>query len=80
MISTQEMKQLEDNCGIPKVVLMENAGRGIAEILKEKFDLKDKKSLLFLIMETMEEMVLLLLDIYAMMQKLMFHLLGIIQS
>ena len=46
MISTQEMKQLEDNCGIPKVVLMENAGKAIYNVLKEKFDLKDKKILI----------------------------------
>lgn len=46
MISTQEMHDLENNCGIPKVVLMEYAGRGIAKILKEKFDLKDKKILI----------------------------------
>lgn len=46
MISTQEMKQLEDNGCIPKVALMENAGRGIAKILKGKVDLKDKKILI----------------------------------
>ncbi|GAG44238.1 unnamed protein product, partial [marine sediment metagenome] len=46
MISTQEMKQLEDSCGIPKIVLMENAGKAIHEILKEKFDLKDKRILI----------------------------------
>ena len=43
MISTQEMRQLEDNCGIPKVILMENAGKAIYDILKEKSNLKDKK-------------------------------------
>ena len=43
MISTQEMKQLEDNCGISKGVLMENAGRGIAKALQDKFDIKNKK-------------------------------------
>ena len=46
MITTQEMKQLEDNCGIPKAILMENAGKGIASILKEKFDIKNKKILI----------------------------------
>ncbi|MFH0868109.1 MAG: NAD(P)H-hydrate epimerase [Candidatus Woesearchaeota archaeon] len=46
MISTQEMRQLEDNCGIPKIVLMENAGKGIAKVLNEKFDLKDKRILI----------------------------------
>ena len=45
MISTQEMKQLEDNCGIPKAVLMENAGKAVYDVLKEKFSLKDKKIL-----------------------------------
>ena len=45
MITSQEMRQLEDNCGIPRIVLMENAGRGIAKILKEKFDLKNKRIL-----------------------------------
>lgn len=46
MITIQEMKQLEDNCEIPKVVLMENAGKGIVKVLKEKFDMKDKKILI----------------------------------
>jgi len=47
MISTQEMKQLEENCGIPKLQLMENAGRGIYNTIKEKFpDLKDKRILI----------------------------------
>ena len=46
MITTQEMRQLENNCGIPKIVLMENAGKGIAKILKEKFDVKNKRILI----------------------------------
>ncbi|MBU89900.1 NAD(P)H-hydrate epimerase [Candidatus Woesearchaeota archaeon] len=46
MISIQEMKQLEDNCGIPKVVLMDNAGKAIYNALKEKFELKDKRILI----------------------------------
>ena len=46
MISTQEMKSLEDNCGISKLILMENAGKAIYNVLKEKFDLKDKKILI----------------------------------
>lgn len=46
MITTEEMKQLEDNCGIPKLTLMENAGRGIYKILKEKTELKNKKILI----------------------------------
>src|SRR3989338_10740754 len=45
MISTQEMRELEDSSGIPKSVLMENAGRAVYETLKEKFSLKDKKIL-----------------------------------
>lgn len=36
MISTQEMRQLEDNCGIPKAILMENAGKAVYHILKKK--------------------------------------------
>lgn len=46
MLSTQEMKELEDNSGMPKSVLMENAGRASYKILKEKFELKDKKILI----------------------------------
>lgn len=46
MISTQEMRHLEDNCGIPKAVLMENAGEAVYNVLKEKFGLKDKKILI----------------------------------
>ena len=46
MISTQEMRQLEDNCGIPKVILMENAGKTVYNILNEKFSLKDKNILI----------------------------------
>ena len=46
MITVQEMKKLEDNCGIPKVELMEYAGRGIYEILRKKFILKNKKILI----------------------------------
>ena len=46
MITTHEMKQLEDNCGIPKIVLMENAGKAVYNVLKEKFDLKNKRILI----------------------------------
>ncbi len=46
MITTPEMKSLEDNCGIPRIVLMENAGKAIYNVLKEKIDLKDKKILI----------------------------------
>ena len=46
MVTTKEMKNLEDTCGIPKIVLMENAGQGIFNVLKEKFDLKNKRILI----------------------------------
>jgi len=46
MITVEEMKKLEDNCGIPKVELMEYAGRGIYEVLRKKFILKNKKILI----------------------------------
>jgi len=45
MITIEEMKQLEESCGTPKIVLMENAGKAVYKILKEKFDLKDKRIL-----------------------------------
>jgi len=35
MITTEEMKKLEDNCGVSKLQLMENAGRGIFKTIKE---------------------------------------------
>jgi len=47
MISVNEMRQLEENCGISKLQLMENAGRVIYKTLKEKFpNLKDKRILI----------------------------------
>lgn len=46
MITSTQMKKMEDSCGIPKLQLMENAGRGVFNVLKEKFDLKDKKILI----------------------------------
>src|SRR3989338_8312083 len=46
MISTEEMRELEDNCGIPKAVLMENAGKAVCNILNEKLSLKDKNILI----------------------------------
>jgi len=46
MISTQEMKLLEESCGISKIALMENAGKAIYDVLKEKFVLKGKKILI----------------------------------
>ena len=46
MITTKEMRDLEDNCGIPKITLMENAGKGIFQVMKKRFpDLKTKKIL-----------------------------------
>ena len=45
MITTSEMRNLEDNCGIPKIKLMEYAGKGIYDILRKKFVLKNKKIL-----------------------------------
>lgn len=45
MISSKEMKELEDKSNLSKIELMENAGKGIYEILKNKFDLKNKKVL-----------------------------------
>lgn len=47
MISAQEMREMEENSGIPKIELMENAGKGVYEALKERFsDIKDKKVLI----------------------------------
>lgn len=46
MISTVEMKALEDNSGISKIILMENAGISIYNVIKEKFELKDKRILI----------------------------------
>ena len=46
MITTQDIKSLEDSCGIPKIMLMENAGKAVAQVLQEKLDLKDKRILI----------------------------------
>ena len=47
MISTKEMKELEDSCGISKVTLMGNAGMGIYKIINERFtELKGKRILI----------------------------------
>ena len=46
MITSQEMKVLEEKSGIPRATLMENAGRKVAEILREKIGIKDKKILI----------------------------------
>lgn len=45
MISVGEMRELEKSCGIPISALMENAGRGVAEILNKKLDIKNKRIL-----------------------------------
>ncbi|MBI2660471.1 bifunctional ADP-dependent NAD(P)H-hydrate dehydratase/NAD(P)H-hydrate epimerase, partial [Candidatus Woesearchaeota archaeon] len=45
MISSQEMRALEKENDIPRAILMENAGKGIYNSIKENFDLKDKKIL-----------------------------------
>src|SRR3989344_2801196 len=45
MISSQEMRDLELQSQIPRLVLMENAGRGVYNILKQKLGLKNKKVL-----------------------------------
>ena len=46
MISSQGMKILETESGIPRAILMENAGRAIYHVIKQRFDLKDKKILM----------------------------------
>lgn len=45
MISSQDMKLLEAKSSIPRSVLMENAGRAVYQVIKQRFDLKDKKIL-----------------------------------
>jgi NAD(P)H-hydrate epimerase len=45
MISSQEIKELEEKSAIPKRVLMENAGKAVYLAIKQRFDLKDKKIL-----------------------------------
>ena len=45
MISTSEMRILEEQSGIPRIALMENAGRVVYETLKQKIDLIGKKIL-----------------------------------
>ena len=46
MITAQEMLELEQNCGIPVGILMEKAGKEISEVLRKKFDIKNKKILI----------------------------------
>lgn len=45
MISSQGMLDLEAKSNIPVQVLMENAGRAIYQVIKQRFDLKNKKIL-----------------------------------
>ena len=45
MISSHDMRVLEEKSGIPRSVLMENAGKAVYESIKEKLDLKDKRIL-----------------------------------
>jgi len=42
MISAEEMRVLEKGSGLPVSMLMENAGKGVADALKEKIDIKNK--------------------------------------
>jgi len=39
------MKLLESESGIPRINLMENAGRSVYNVIRQRFDLKDKKIL-----------------------------------
>ena len=45
MISSQEMRILEAKSSIPRAMLMENAGKAVYQVIKQRFDLKDKKIL-----------------------------------
>jgi ADP-dependent NAD(P)H-hydrate dehydratase / NAD(P)H-hydrate epimerase len=45
MISSQDVKKLEENSESSKIALMENAGRRVYETIKEKYGLKDKRIL-----------------------------------
>lgn len=45
MISSQEMRELEEKSAISRSVLMENAGKSAYLMIKQRFDLKDKKIL-----------------------------------
>ncbi|MDP3765625.1 MAG: NAD(P)H-hydrate epimerase [Nanoarchaeota archaeon] len=45
MISSQDMRILEAKSNIPRFILMENAGKAVYQIIKQRFDLKDKKIL-----------------------------------
>ncbi len=45
MILSHEMGALEAESGIPRLVLMENAGRAVYQAIRQRLDLKDKKIL-----------------------------------
>ena len=45
MISSHDLRILEKESGIPRAVLMENAGKAVYESIKQRFDLKDKRIL-----------------------------------
>ncbi len=45
MISSQDMRILEAKSDIPRINLMENAGKAIYHVIKDRFDLMDKKIL-----------------------------------
>ncbi|MEK6984552.1 MAG: NAD(P)H-hydrate epimerase [Nanoarchaeota archaeon] len=45
MILSQDMKALEAKSGTPRAVLMENAGKAVSQVIKQRFELKDKKIL-----------------------------------
>src|SRR3989344_8229349 len=45
MISSHDMRILEEESGIPRSALMENAGKAVYESIKERLDLKDKRIL-----------------------------------
>ena len=45
MISSQDMRILEAKSSIPRVNLMENAGKAVYQAIRQRFDLKDKKIL-----------------------------------
>ena len=42
MISSQEMRDLEEKSGFSRTLLMENAGRAVVAAIKEKTDIKNK--------------------------------------
>lgn len=44
-ISSQDMRILEAKSGIPRINLMENAGKAVYQAIRQRFDLKDKKIL-----------------------------------